>query len=110
MPQLPRKLALRKKKTIARTRASQEKVKQPKLSRLQKPEEMSLETWQVELRRQFGRQQKFVFKNLGDHPVFSEFEVTNPQSKTTYRVPIRGGKVGDNVCSCADFATNTLGT
>jgi superfamily II DNA or RNA helicase len=110
MPQLPRKLALRKKKKNARTHASKEHVKMPRLSRLQKPEEMSLEDWQVELRRQFGREQKFVLKNLGDHPVFSEFEVTNPQSKTTYRVSIRGGKVGDNVCSCADFATNTLGT
>jgi superfamily II DNA or RNA helicase len=77
---------------------------------LQKPEGMSLEDWQIELRRQFGREQKFMLRNLGDHPVFSEFEVTNPQSQNTYRVTVRGYEPGDNFCTCADFATNTLGT
>jgi superfamily II DNA or RNA helicase len=71
---------------------------------------MSLEDWQIELRRQFGREQNFTLKNLGEQPVFSEFDVTNPQSRNTYRVSIRGTRVGDNFCTCADFATNTLGT
>jgi superfamily II DNA or RNA helicase len=86
------------------------KKKPAKLSRLHKPEGMSLEDWQVELRRQFGREQKFFLKNVGGRPVFSEFEVTNPQSNNTYRVTVRGAGVGDNFCTCADFATNTLGT
>src|SRR5262245_29369181 len=81
-----------------------------KLSRLHKPEDMSLEAWQIELRRQFGREQGFRLKNLGEHPLFSEFEVTNPQSQNCYRVAIRGIQPGDNFCSCPDFATNTLGT
>ena len=51
---------------------------------------MSLEAWQTELRRQFGREQRFRLKNLGRGAVFSEFEVTNPQSRSTYRVAIRG--------------------
>jgi hypothetical protein len=84
--------------------------KASKLSRLHKPEGMSLEDWQIELRRQFGREQRFGLHNLGEHPVFSEFEVTNPQSQNTYRVHVRGPRVGDNYCSCPDFATNTLGT
>jgi superfamily II DNA or RNA helicase len=71
---------------------------------------MSLEDWQVELRRQFGREQDFRLKNVGEHAVFSEFEVHNPQSQSTYRVHIRGQGLGDNYCSCPDFATNTLGT
>jgi superfamily II DNA or RNA helicase len=71
---------------------------------------MSLEDWQTELRRQFGRSQKFRLKNVGEHPVFSEFEVFNPQSQNTYRVHVRGSAPGDNYCTCADFATNTLGT
>ena len=33
-----------------------------------------------------------------------------PQSRNAYRVRIRGPRVGDNHCSCPDFATNTLGT
>lgn len=81
-----------------------------KLSRLQKPPELSLEEWQTELRRQFGREQKFKLKNLGDHPALSEFQVTNPESRNTYRVTVRGIAVGDNSCTCPDFATNTLGT
>ncbi len=86
------------------------KRKPTKLSRLHKPEDMSLEDWQIELRRQFGREQKFRLKNVGEHPVFSTFEVYNPQSQSTYRVHVRGPGPGDNYCSCPDFATNTLGT
>lgn len=83
---------------------------QPKLSRVRKPDGMSLEQWQVELRRQYGRAQKFRLKNLGTDPLFSEFEVTNPQTGRTYRVAIRGAGLGENYCSCPDFAVNTLGT
>ncbi len=86
------------------------KRKKAKLSRLAKPANMSLEDWQRELRRQFGREQNYRLKNLGEHPIFSEFDVTNPQSQRTYRVRIRGRDPGDNYCSCPDFATNTLGT
>lgn len=81
-----------------------------KLSRTHKPPEMSHEEWQVELRRQFGREQAYELKNLGAHPVFSEFAVTNPQTSRTYRVAIRGEALGVNYCSCPDFAVNTLGT
>jgi superfamily II DNA or RNA helicase len=84
--------------------------KAAKVSRLHKPADMSLEDWQIELRRQFGREQPFQLKNLGDEPIFSEFEVTNPQGRSAYRVHIRGSRPGDNHCSCPDFTTNTLGT
>ena len=93
-----------------RPKASSRKRTSPKLSRLHKPPDMSLEAWQTELRRQFGREQRFLLKNAGGHPVFSDFEVTNPQRKSTYRVAIRGTRPGDNFCSCPDFATNALGT
>jgi len=71
---------------------------------------MSLEAWQRGLRRQFGREQGFLLKNTGGHPIFSEFEVINPKSRNTYRVVIRGSEPGNNFCSCPDFATNMLGT
>jgi superfamily II DNA or RNA helicase len=80
------------------------------LSRLHKPPDLSLEAWQRELRRQFGREQRFTLKNAGAEPVFSDFHVSNPRSGSTYRVAIRGSGLGDNSCSCPDFATNTLGT
>ncbi|RUL89780.1 SWIM zinc finger family protein [Tautonia sociabilis] len=71
---------------------------------------MSLEQWQIERRRQFGRAQDFRMTNAGDEPVFSEFLVTNPSSRRTYLVRIRGTEPGANVCSCPDFASNELGT
>jgi superfamily II DNA or RNA helicase len=81
-----------------------------KLSRQRKPAGMSTEEWQAQLRRQFGREQSFLLKNVGTEAVFSEYAITNPQSKGRYRVAIRGIKAGENFCSCPDFATNDLGT
>ena len=81
-----------------------------KISRLRKPEDMPLEQWQIALRKQFAEKQNFRLKNIGDEPVFSEFIVTNPQTDREYRVAIRGERIGDNYCSCPDFAVNTLGT
>lgn len=82
----------------------------PKLSRLHQPEDMPLDVWQRELRRQFAREQPFTMKNTGGEPVFSDFQVSNPTSRSTYRVAVRGTRPGDNYCSCPDFATNALGT
>ena len=77
-------------KTIkTRKKANRAKKAPRQLSRLRKPDDMSLAEWQTELRRQFGRQQRFKLKNVGEREVFSEFEVFNPQSKRTYRVAIR---------------------
>ncbi len=81
-----------------------------KMSRLRKPDDMPLEQWQIALRKQFAEKQNFRLKNIGDEPVFSEFIVTNPQTDREYRVAIRGERIGDNYCSCPDFAVNTLGT
>src|SRR5438874_12139583 len=104
-------LQQRKPRTKAPSAGKPEKPsKAAKRSRLVKPADMSLEEWQIELRRQFGREQPFTLKNLGDERIFSEFEVTNPLSKSAYRVHVRGTRPGDNHCTCPDFATNTLGT
>jgi superfamily II DNA or RNA helicase len=84
--------------------------REPKVSRLQRPAGMPIEEWQTLLRQQFGREQSFALENLGNRKAFSDFHVTNPESKKTYRVTIRGTHIGDNTCTCPDFATNTLGT
>ena len=81
-----------------------------KLSHLRRPADLAPDAWQRQLRRQFGREQRFKVENLGDEPVFSEYRVTNPKSGGRYRVAIRGGQPGDNFCGCPDFATNDLGT
>jgi superfamily II DNA or RNA helicase len=93
---------------MAKRRKSKSVAK--KLSRTQKPPHMSLEEWQTGLRRQFGREQRFALKNLTQEEIFSDFHVRNPESGNTYRVSIRGGLLGENFCTCPDFATNTLGT
>lgn len=84
--------------------------KQVKLSRTHAPVDLSPAEWQRGLRRQFGREQSFLLENLGDDSFFSEFRVTNPASKSSYRVVIRGLGPGGNFCTCPDYATNELGT
>lgn len=81
-----------------------------KLSRTLPPTDLSPVEWQRGLRRQYGREQSFLLENLGVDPFFSEFRVTNPASKSSYRVAIRGIGPGGNFCSCPDYATNELGT
>jgi superfamily II DNA or RNA helicase len=84
-------------------------VKQPRLSRTHKPDDMTLEEWQRQLRVEYGTSQEFLLENRGDHPVFSEFALTNSKSNRTYRIAIRGDQPGDNFCSCPDFRINGLG-
>jgi superfamily II DNA or RNA helicase len=84
--------------------------KQKKTPRTYKPDNLTLEDWQIALRREFGREQRFRIENTGEDPVFSDFDVTNPQTDRTYRVSIRGVAPGDNYCTCPDFSVNTLGT
>ncbi|MDD2676516.1 MAG: DEAD/DEAH box helicase [Methylacidiphilaceae bacterium] len=83
---------------------------EPKLSRHRPPDHLTPLEWQRRLRRQFGRDQSFGLENLGSEPFFSEFRVTNPLSRSSYRVAIRGREPGSNFCSCPDFATSELGT
>jgi superfamily II DNA or RNA helicase len=80
------------------------------VSQAHKLDALNVEDWQRLLRTQYGEQQDFRLENLSDHPIFSEFALTNPQSQKTYRVAIRGEKPGDNYCSCPDFRINELGT
>jgi len=81
-----------------------------KTPRTKKPAGMSLEEWQIALRREFATVQQFTMKNMGDNPIFSDFIVENPETGGKYKVAIRGSVPGSNYCSCPDFAVNTLGT
>ncbi len=87
---------------------SKEKTK--KVPYYRKPENMTLEEWQVALRRQFSEKQNFNITNMGEHPVFSDFKVYNPSSGKSYKTAIRSNEFGDNFCSCPDFKINGLGT
>ncbi len=84
--------------------------KEPKLSRTHAPDDLSPVEWQRGLRRQFGREQAFGLENLTGEPFFSEFRVSNPVSRSSYRVVIRGLGPSGNFCSCPDYSTSELGT
>ncbi|MDP3042755.1 MAG: DEAD/DEAH box helicase [Candidatus Omnitrophota bacterium] len=81
-----------------------------RLSHAVKPKELSLEEWQILLRRQIAQDEAYRIKNIGADPIFSTFELTNPKTERTYRVVIWGEKLGVNYCSCPDYSVNTLGT
>ena len=93
-----------------KARARPKRRAPPKISHTHKPADLAPVDWQRALRRQFGREQAFHWKNIGDEAIFSDFQVSNPASRSRYRVTIRGLQPGDNRCSCPDFATNELGT
>jgi ERCC4-related helicase len=92
------------------TKTTGNKPARLKISRTHKPEYLELEEWQRQLRQQYGEQQEYHLENKGDHPIFSDFLLTNPQSQKTYKIAIRGEAPGDNYCSCPDFSINNLGT
>lgn len=71
---------------------------------------MPVDHWQAELRKQFALKQNFKIKNLGNQPVYSDFEVFNPETKKSYKVSIRDNINSYHYCSCPDFRINTLGT
>ncbi|MDQ1265387.1 MAG: hypothetical protein QG635_537, partial [Bacteroidota bacterium] len=75
-----------------------------------KPDNLTLDEWQTALRRQYALHQNFRIENIGEHPVFSDFNVFNPVSERTYKVAIRSKEPGLNFCSCPDFKLNLLGT
>lgn len=82
-----------------------------KVSYYRKPEELSLDQWQIALRKQFGKdnEQEFRITNTGNEKFFSDFQVTNNQTNNTYKVAIRSGDDSRNFCECFDFKTNRLG-
>ncbi|MEZ5040249.1 MAG: DEAD/DEAH box helicase [Saprospiraceae bacterium] len=84
--------------------------KEKKINYYKQPEELTLREWQIGLRKQFGKEQSFGLTNEGDHPVWSDFLVHNAEQNSSYRLALRGQKVGDNFCDCPDFRASGLGT
>ncbi len=95
---------------MAKKKTEKKKKKPKKVSYYRQPEELSLRDWQLSLRKQFGPEQAFELVNEGEHPVWSDFTVINPERNSRYRVALRGQEPGHNYCECMDFKTNGLGT
>lgn len=95
-----------KKKTTSK---SKKKRKVKKVSYHRKPDDMALDEWQIALRKQFGKDSKFTLTNLGNHPIFSDFLISNPETGNQYKIAIRSQDGTADYCSCLDFKTNRLG-
>ena len=80
------------------------------ISHSRKPQYMTEAEWQLALRKQIAEKEIFTIKNLGNQPIYSDFEVHNPLSIKTYKVAIRSKNNSRNFCNCPDFKTNGLGT
>ena len=95
-----------KKKT---TKTAKRKKVAKKISYYVKPEKMTLEEWQVALRRQVAREERFSCRVMDDELKPGEYIVENAK-KQAYKVVYRGAKSAWNYCSCMDFKTSGLGT
>jgi len=81
------------------------------VSYYKQPTGMSLEQWQIALRRQFVVDKTFGIEKIdGYHPVFGDYLVNNFENRNKYKVSVRDNKSSMNFCSCLDFKTNRLGT
>lgn len=64
---------------------------------------------QIERRRERAREEIKKIVNRGNHPLFSQFEITSISGRT-YRVEIRSLTERRNSCTCPDYQTNLIGT
>ena len=86
-----------------------EKEKTVRVSYNKKPDNLTMDQWQFELRKQYAASVVFKYKNIGNHLVFSDYTIKSSDSAKFYKVSIRSQE-GMNYCECMDFKTNNLGT
>lgn len=96
--------------TKGKTSSKAKKSKKPKISYYVKPEKMTLEEWQVKLRKQVAQTEHFAIHCVDDELCPGEYSVRNPLKDNEYKVVYRGANSPWNYCSCMDFKTSRLGT
>ncbi len=79
-----------------------------KLSNRYCPEGMSVEAWQIALRKQFAEQNDFTVSHLDNNRIWGDYMVQSGSNH--YRVAFRGVRSDRNYCACLDFRTSGLGT
>lgn len=110
-----------KAKTAIKAKKKKKKSKPVKVSYHRRPEDMTLDLWQLGLRKQFGEENLFEVSKSSGNSFFAEYEVWNPTTRNAYQVAIRTGlplkglpienslTCMGNTCTCQDFKTNRLG-
>ena len=92
------------------SKSKKPKSKKPKVSYYVKPDKMSLEEWQIKLRKQAAQTERFAIQCVDDELCPGEYSVRNPLKNNEYKVVYRGANSPWNYCSCMDFKTSRLGT
>lgn len=72
------------------------------------PDGMSIEDWQVALRREHAQDADFTVEHLDENRIWGDYLVSSATGR--YRTAFRGVRSDRNFCSCLDFRTNGLGT
>ena len=75
-----------------------------------KPEDATLEKWQVMLRMQQANREDMKVECVNELYNPGEYRVTSAVSGSVYKVVYRGPKSPWNYCDCMDFKTSQLGT
>jgi len=106
-----------KRTTMEKTSKSKPKQKSkktkkapPKVSYHYKPDNLTLEQWQIALRQQAAQKENFAISEMNAKEYPGYYRVANPVSHNEYRVVFRGHESPWNYCSCMDFKTSQLGT
>jgi SNF2 family DNA or RNA helicase len=71
---------------------------------------MTLEEWQIALRRQAAMNEHFGIAETRDNEETGSYTVRNASTHNIYKVICRGADSEWNYCSCMDFKSNRLGT
>lgn len=74
------------------------------------PSNMTMEEWQIALRRQMAREERYTISCVDEEKFPGEYLLENPKTRHQYKVVYRGAKSPWNYCSCMDFKTSRLGT
>ena len=100
----------RKKSSTTKRKRRKRTIHKPKLSWIIKPEKMGLEEWQIKLRQNIALEEAMGCQAVDDKNFPGEYMVSNPSTKSRYKVVYRGHGSEWNYCSCMDFKTSQLGT
>ena len=100
----------RKASSSKASSSTKKKKKKQVISHIVKPEKMSLEEWQVKLRQQASKTERFVISSVDEELCPGEYIVRNLEKHNEYKVVYRGANSEWNYCSCMDFKTSRLGT
>lgn len=103
-PLLNRK-AMTKEKT-----SSKSKGKTVNVSYHYKPDKMTLEEWQIALRKQAAQKEHFAISEINTKEYPGYYQVLNPITRNEYKIVYRGEGSPWNYCSCMDFKASQLNT